>query len=58
VRELVGAAARARLPRVYLNARLNAVGLYERSGFRVVSPEPFPMPRTQLPHVRMERDVP
>lgn len=42
------------MPRVYLNARLNAVGLYERAGFRVVSPEPFPMPRTFLPHVRME----
>lgn len=40
--------------RVYLNARLNAVGLYERAGFRVVSAAPFPMPRTMLPHVRME----
>jgi ribosomal protein S18 acetylase RimI-like enzyme len=43
------------LPRVYLNARLAAVGLYERAGFAVVSREPFPMPRTFLPHVRMER---
>jgi ribosomal protein S18 acetylase RimI-like enzyme len=45
------------LERVYLNARLTAVGLYERAGFRVVSAEPFPMPRTFLPHVRMEREL-
>jgi ribosomal protein S18 acetylase RimI-like enzyme len=45
------------LPHLYLNARLNAVGLYEKHGFRVVSPEPFPMPRTYLPHVRMELDA-
>lgn len=46
------------LPHVFLNARLTAVGLYERRGFTVVSPEPFPMPRTFLPHVRMERELP
>jgi ribosomal protein S18 acetylase RimI-like enzyme len=54
VARLVDLAREKDLPRVYLNARLNAVGLYERAGFRVVSPEPFPMPRTFLPHVRME----
>jgi ribosomal protein S18 acetylase RimI-like enzyme len=54
VARLVALAREKHLPRVYLNARLNAVGLYERAGFRVVSPEPFPMPRTFLPHVRME----
>lgn len=42
------------LPHLYLNARMNAVGLYAKHGFRIVSPEPFPMPRTYLPHVRME----
>jgi ribosomal protein S18 acetylase RimI-like enzyme len=54
VAETVASARRKGLGRVYLNARLGAVGLYERAGFRVVSPEPFPMPRTYLPHVRME----
>jgi N-acetylglutamate synthase-like GNAT family acetyltransferase len=49
-------ARRQGLPRAYLNARLDAVGLYQRAGFRVVSPEPFPLPRTYLPHVRMELD--
>jgi N-acetylglutamate synthase-like GNAT family acetyltransferase len=48
-------AARSRgLPHAYLNARLGAVGLYQRAGFRTVSHAPFPMPRTYLPHVRME----
>jgi ribosomal protein S18 acetylase RimI-like enzyme len=54
VGEAVALARRKGLRRVYLNARLTAVGLYERQGFRVVSPAPFPMPRTFLPHVRME----
>ena len=57
VSRLVGRARELGIPRVYLNARLNAVGLYERAGFRVVSPEPFPMPRTFLPHVRMELEL-
>jgi predicted GNAT family N-acyltransferase len=39
---------------VYLNARPTAVGLYERSGFRVAG-EVFRMGRTWLPHVRMEQ---
>jgi len=54
VAELVELAGRKGLPHVYLNARLTAVGLYQRQGFTVVSPAPFPMPRTYLPHVRME----
>jgi ribosomal protein S18 acetylase RimI-like enzyme len=54
VARLVDLACEKDLSRVYLNARLNAVGLYERAGLRVVSPEPFKMPRTFLPHVRME----
>lgn len=45
------------LPHVFLNARLTAVNLYELRGFAVVSPEPFPMPRTYLPHVRMEIEL-
>jgi N-acetylglutamate synthase-like GNAT family acetyltransferase len=56
VAETLESARKQRLRRVYLNARMGAVGLYERAGFRVVSPEPFPMPRTYLPHVRMELD--
>jgi GNAT superfamily N-acetyltransferase len=38
---------------VYLNARRRAAGMYERLGFRVVGGT-FRMPRTWLPHVRME----
>lgn len=57
VHALVELARDTGLPRAYLNARLTAVGLYERRGFAVVSPEPFPMPRTFLPHVRMEIDL-
>jgi ribosomal protein S18 acetylase RimI-like enzyme len=56
VAEALESARLKRLGRAYLNARLGAVGLYERAGFRVVSEEPFPMPRTYLPHVRMELD--
>ena len=51
------ALARARelgLPFALLNARENAVSLYERLGFRVVQ-GPFRMGRTYLKHVRMER---
>jgi N-acetylglutamate synthase-like GNAT family acetyltransferase len=58
VARLVDLARDKGMLRLYLNARLNAVGLYERAGFRVVSPEPFPMPRTFLPHVRMEMESP
>jgi ribosomal protein S18 acetylase RimI-like enzyme len=50
------ALARARelkLETAFLHARLRAVGVYERVGFRVVS-SPFRMGRTYLPHVRME----
>jgi ribosomal protein S18 acetylase RimI-like enzyme len=39
---------------VYLNARLPAVPIYRRLGFRVTGNE-FRMPRTWLPHVRMEQ---
>jgi len=42
-----------RLPFAFLNARENAVGIYERLGFRVVE-GPFRMGRTYLKHVRME----
>ncbi|HEX9092428.1 MAG TPA: GNAT family N-acetyltransferase, partial [Coriobacteriia bacterium] len=55
VDELVEEARRQGIGRLYLNSRMPAVNMYERAGFRVVSPEPFPMPRTYLPHVRMER---
>ncbi len=54
------ALARARelgLPVAFLNARANAVGLYERLGFRVVE-GPFRMGRTYLKHVRMEKALP
>jgi ribosomal protein S18 acetylase RimI-like enzyme len=50
------AVARARelgLPLAFLNARVRAVDLYERLGFRVTQ-GPFRMGRTFLPHVRME----
>jgi ribosomal protein S18 acetylase RimI-like enzyme len=57
VSQLLDLAIGSGLPHVYLNARLTAVGLYERAGFRVVSLEPFPMPRTFLPHVRMELEL-
>jgi hypothetical protein len=57
VHALVELARDKRLPHVYLNARLTAVSLYVRRGFVVVSPAPFPMPRTFLPHVRMEMDL-
>lgn len=39
---------------VYLNARLPAVPMYRRLGFRVAGNE-FRMPRTWLRHVRMEQ---
>jgi N-acetylglutamate synthase-like GNAT family acetyltransferase len=55
VSELVATAGRTGMRRLYLNSRLPAVGMYEHAGFRVVSKEPFPMPRTYVPHVRMER---
>jgi GNAT superfamily N-acetyltransferase len=57
VHALVELAREKGLPHAYLNARLTAVSLYERRGFSVVSPEPFPMPRTFLPHVRMEMEL-
>lgn len=54
VEELVAQAGRMRLEGVYLNSRMQAVPLYEGVGFTVVSKHPFPMPRTYVPHVRME----
>ncbi len=39
---------------VWLNARIHAVGFYEKFGFTVVSDE-FLSERSGLPHVRMER---
>lgn len=42
------------LPFAFLNARRNAVALYERLGFHVTG-DPFRMGRTYLMHVRMER---
>lgn len=51
--ELVRLAREMRLKGVYLNARLAAVRMYVRLGFRAVGGE-FPMPRTYLPHTRME----
>ncbi len=57
VHALVELASDKGLPHIYLNARLTAVSLYERRGFIVVSPVPFPMPRTFLPHVRMEMEL-
>lgn len=56
--EVLAQAARMRLRAAYLNARLPAVPLYEGAGFNVVSKQPFAMPRTYLPHVRMERTLP
>jgi ribosomal protein S18 acetylase RimI-like enzyme len=53
---VAAAVARARelgLPVAFLNARSNAVGMYERLGFRVTA-GPFRMGRTYLEHVRME----
>jgi N-acetylglutamate synthase-like GNAT family acetyltransferase len=41
---------------VYLNARLAAVSLYRRQGFKQVGGE-FRMPRTYLQHVRMEMEL-
>lgn len=57
VKELVEIARQRGMRRLYLNSRLPAVPVYERAGFHVVSPEPFPSPRTYLPHVRMELDL-
>lgn len=54
VARLVERARGMRLRQAYLNSRLPAVALYESAGFRVVSKEPFPMPRTYELHVRME----
>ncbi len=56
VAETVERARRFGLPRVYLNARLPAVPLYEGLGFARVGGE-FEMPRTYLPHVRMEMEL-
>ena len=49
----LGRARELGLPFAFLNARANAVGVYERLGFRVVG-GPFRMGRTYLRHVRME----
>ncbi len=54
VRELLDEAARRGLSRAYLNARLPAVALYEKSGFARVG-DVFKMPRTYVDHVRMEK---
>lgn len=54
VRTLVDEARGCGVDGVYLNARGRAVGMYERLGFRTAGPV-FRMPRTWLPHVRMER---
>lgn len=53
VRELLEIARREGFPVAYLHARLPAVPLYERLGFRVTG-QPFRMGRTWVPHVRME----
>ncbi|MDI6692691.1 MAG: GNAT family N-acetyltransferase [Anaerosomatales bacterium] len=55
IQEACRAAADRGARRVWLNARLPAVPFYERLGFVVTSPEPFPAGRTGQPHVRMER---
>jgi len=52
--ELIALADRNDMSRLYLNARMPAVPLYERVGFEVVSGV-FKMPRTYVEHVRMER---
>jgi len=49
----VVAARELGLELAFLNARENAVSLYERVGFRVAT-TPFRMGRTYLEHVRME----
>ncbi len=56
VARAVADAAEAGVRGVYLNARMSAVGLYERVGF-VRTGEQFPMPRTYLPHMRMELTI-
>lgn len=56
VAALVDEAGRLGYARVYLNARRNAVPMYERLGFRVAG-ESFRMGRTYLPHVRMEHTL-
>jgi predicted GNAT family N-acyltransferase len=53
---LVEEARRAGIEMVYLNARPNAVAMYERLGFRVAGGA-FRMGRTYLPHVRMEQQL-
>jgi GNAT superfamily N-acetyltransferase len=42
--------------RLVLDARLPAVGFYERLGYRTAGPE-FLMPRTRMPHLPMARDL-
>lgn len=56
VERAVARASELGLPVAYLNARANAVRLYERLGFTIVS-GPFRMGRTYLPHVRMQRPL-
>ncbi len=41
---------------IYLNARLHAVSMYEKSGFKV-SGQPYVANNTEIPHVKMVRRV-
>lgn len=56
VTALVDEARRRGVDGVYLHARGRAVRMYERLGFHTAGPV-FRMPRTWLPHVRMERPL-
>lgn len=56
IRELLGVASEEGLRRAYLAARLDAITLYDRLGFARAGPV-FHTPLTNLPHVRMERDL-
>ena len=56
VTALVDEARRCGADGVYLNARSRAAGMYERLGFHTAGVV-FRMPRTWLPHVRMEQPL-
>jgi GNAT superfamily N-acetyltransferase len=55
--ELVAAAARRGIERVWSNVRVPFVGFYERAGFEACGGT-FRYGATGLPHVRMERPLP
>jgi ribosomal protein S18 acetylase RimI-like enzyme len=56
IRKLLDLAAEEGLPRAYLNARLEAISLYDRLGFARVGTV-FRTPLTTVAHLRMEREI-